>query len=294
MVLRVTGVQPVPDDGLPAVAHAHSRVVVDAEMKACAVVDVRVGDVGLEIPGLQRHGGGGLHRQLRVGRLHVPEHARSDTGRGGQCHVRLSEDEFIYEELPQATDPILTEAIETDPGTQLQRVAAPEIQASVAAKPDAAPGHLGVEAGDDLVDACRAGFELELIGLAIATRHAERGDALAPVSDDLGAGRAPAATHHGDVRAALSGRARDDVDETREGVRTIHGRRGSTDDLDALDVVQADGEHVPERGPERVDVHRPPVDEDQHFVGLTLIQTANRDLLVAGTEGHHLHADRAA
>ena len=81
-----------------------------------------------------------------------------------------------------------------------------------------------------------------------------------------------------DAAAAFAGRLGDDVDDAVERVGAVERRARPADDLDALDVLHADGQHLPERRPDEVDVHAAAVDEHEHLVGEALVETAERDL----------------
>ena len=81
-----------------------------------------------------------------------------------------------------------------------------------------------------------------------------------------------------EAAAALAGLLGDDVDDAVERVGAVERRARTADDLDALDVLRADRERLPERGADEVDVHAAAVDEDEHLVGEALVEAAERDL----------------
>ena len=89
-----------------------------------------------------------------------------------------------------------------------------------------------------------------------------------------------------DAVRSFAGSLRDDVDDAVEGVGAVERRPRAADDLDSLDVFDADGQRRPDRRAEQIDVEAPSVDEDEHLVREALVEAAHRDL---GLRPGHLH-----
>ena len=131
-------------------------------------------------------------------------------------------------------------------------------------------------------------------GLVVeAGRHAVGDLPAAPVRPDRAVRRVLAAVAGVDAAAAFSRRLRDDVHDAVEGVGAVERRAGAANDLDALDVLDGDGEIAPERRAEQVGVHAAAVEQDEHLVRQALVEAAHRDLGLRPRRLHDVDAGEA-
>ena len=76
-------------------------------------------------------------------------------------------------------------------------------------------------------------------------------------------------------------------------VGAVERGAGAPHDLDALDVLDADGERLPDRRADEVDVHAPAVDEHERLVAQPLVEAADRDLRLRARHLHQVDAREA-
>ena len=146
----------------------------------------------------------------------------------------------------------------------------------------------GADVGAAVRDLARPAREV-----VVAGGEAPRELAVAARGPEAAVRRALGAVAADDAALTFAGLLGDDVDDAVEGVGAVERRAGAAHDLDALDVLDADRERLPDRGAEEVDVDAAAVDEDEGLVREALVEAADAHLGLAAGDLHDVDAGEA-